>query len=424
MDSRRMIRCDVEEAVGSLAAGDHVVLPPGCGGATAVERELARQSERLRGLTIYSGLLLGDYPFLLEDGPFHYGTWHLMGPVRAHLEAGRASFYPIRGSQVIPMFARGDLDIDVAVVHVSPPDRHGFCSLGVSASYPRALAALARRTLALVNQRMPRTYDTVMHTSQFDLMVEIDEPLLEHATPEVDEVSRAIGERVAAMIEDDCLLQIGIGAIPEAVLESVAAAGRHGLTLWGMGTDRIIDLVAAGVLGSGTRPAVVSAELMGSERLFRFADENPAIVMRGFDEVLDPVVMAAQGAMVSVNSAVQIDLTGQVNAEYLNGRQLSGIGGGFDFLQGALLSPGGRSIIALPSEAGGGRFSRIVPALPSGTPVSVPRHHVQTVITEHGAAELRGASLRERAQRLIDIAAPQFREELRAAAWDEQPSAV
>ncbi len=424
MGDRQMLRCDVEAAVATLDPGDHVVLPPGCGGATAVERELARQHERLRGLTIYSGLLLGTYPFLLEAGSFHYGTWHLTAPVRSHLDAGRASFYPIRGSQVVPMFARGDLRVDVAVVHVSPPDRHGYCSLGVSASYPRALAGLASRTLALVNARMPRTYDTFMHVSEFDLMVEVDESLLEHVTPDVDDVSRAIGAEVAALIGDDCLLQIGIGAIPEAVLDSVAAAGRHGITLWGMGTDRIIDLLAGGVLASRGRPAVVSAELMGSERLFRFVDENPAVVMRGFDEVLDPAVMAGHGQMVSVNSAVQIDLTGQVNAEYLNGRQLSGIGGGFDFLQGALRSPGGRSIIALPSEAGGGRFSRIVPTLPAGTPVSVPRHHVQTVITEHGVAELRGASLKQRAERLIEIAAPQFREELRAAAFGERATAA
>ena len=419
-----MIRCDLQEAVATLTPNDHVVLPPGCGGVPVLERELAAQHERLRGLTVYSGLLLGDYPFLLDDAPFHYGTWHLMGPVRPYLETGAASFYPIRGSQVVPMFARGDLTVDMAVVHVSPPDRHGWCSLGVSTSYPRAIARLARRTLAIVNPRMPRTLDTFMHVSEFDLLVEVVEPLLQHTTSEVDDVSRAIGREVAELIADDTVLQIGIGAIPEAVLDSVAAAGRRGLTLWGMGTDRIIDLIDAGVLGSRDRPAVVSAELMGSERLFGYVDQNPSIIMRGFDEVLDPEVITRAGSMVSVNSAVQIDLSGQVNAEYLNGHQLSGIGGGFDFLQGALRSPGGRSIIALPSEAGGGRFSRIVPALPAGTPVSVPRHHVQTVITEHGVAHLAGASMRERAERLIAVAAPQFREDLRAKALGPQASAA
>jgi 4-hydroxybutyrate CoA-transferase len=264
---------------------------------------------------------------------------------------------------------------------------------------------------------MPRTHDTHLHVSEIDVLVEIDEPLAEHHAPAIDAVSDTIGRQVAELIPDDAVLQIGIGAIPEAVLASVAESGRTGLTLWGMGVDSIVELVERGVLGGKGKPAVVSAELMGSRRLFDFVDDNPEVLMRPFDEVLDPFTIAQQGTVVSVNSAIEIDLAGQVNSEVVNGVQLSGIGGGFDFIQGALRSPGGRSVIALPSEAGRGRFSRIVPKLPDGAPVSVPRHYVQTVITEHGTARLDGLSARQRAEALIEIAAPQFREELAAAAF-------
>jgi 4-hydroxybutyrate CoA-transferase len=400
-----------------LAPADRVVLPPGCSEVVAFERELLRQSDRLRGMTIYSGLLLGDYAFLGEPGTFNYGTWHVMGPIKQRVAAGDVAFHPMRGSQVPNVFRHGRLTADVAVVHVSPPDAGGYCSLGVSTSYPQTVARLATRTIAVVNPRMPRTHDTHLHVSEIDILVEIDEPLAEHHAPAIDAVSDTIGRQVAELIPDDAVLQIGIGAIPEAVLASVAESGRTGLTLWGMGVDSIVELVERGVLGGTGKPAVVSAELMGSRRLFDFVDDNPEVLMRPFDEVLDPFTIARQGTVVSVNSAIEIDLTGQVNSEVVNGVQLSGIGGGFDFIQGALRSPDGRSVIALPSEAGRGRFSRIVPKLPDGAPVSVPRHYVQTVITEHGTARLDGLSARQRAEALIEIAAPQFREELAAAAF-------
>lgn len=415
----------IEEAVGSIEPDERLVLPPGCGEALAFERELAVQRDRLAGLRISSGLLLSDYPFLRDGHAFRYSTWHVMPPIRDRLSSGEVEFFPIRGSMVTELLRRGVIGADVAVVQVSPPDRHGFCSLGVSGSYTDALVRLAGRVIAIVNEQMPRVHgDCWMHVSEIDLMVEADEPLVAYRGLEPDPVSERIGERVAELVPDGAVLQIGIGNIPEAVLSSLAAAGRRGLTLWGMATDGIRQLEEAGALARPPRPAVVTAELMGSPLLFEFAHDNPSVRLRPFEAVLDPPTMAAAGRLVSVNSALQVDLTGQVNAETVGGRQISGIGGSFDFIQGAFLS-GGRSIIALPSEAGGGRHSRIVPSLAAGTPVSVPRHHIQTVVTEHGVAELEGLSALERAAALAEIASPRFRDELReAAAGDRQALAV
>jgi 4-hydroxybutyrate CoA-transferase len=404
------------EAVERLGPDDSVVLPPGCSEALAIERELGAQRDRLAGMRISSGLLLGDYGFLGDDDAYRYSTWHVMRPVRDQVAAGTVDFFPIRGSRVVPLFAEGHLDPGVAVVHVSPPDADGMCSLGTSASYPWTLAKLSERTIAQVNPRMPRACGTAkLAYEDFDIVVEVDEPLVEYQSPsEIDEQSQTIGGLVAELIPDGATLQIGIGAIPEALLASLAAAGRHGLMLWGMGVDSAVDLLEQGVLGSAGRPAVVTAEMMGTRKLFDFAAENPEVELEPFETVLDPVAMARVSPFISVNSAVEIDLSGQINSEFASGKQISGVGGGYDFLTGGWMSEGGRSVIAMTATAGGGRFSRIVAGLDPAAPVSVPRHHVQTVVTEYGVAHLDGLSLPRRAEALIAIAAPQFREELGA----------
>lgn len=424
MSSARPETLSAADAVGTLTPDLSVVLPPGCSEALAIEAELGAQRERLAGMAISSGLLLGDYGFLGGEGEYRYSTWHVMAPVRAGIEDGSVDFFPIRGSRVMSLFEDGHLRPDVAVVHVSPPDSHGYCSLGTSASYPLTLARIADRVIAQVNPQMPRTLSSsYLNVADFDVIVEVDEPLLEYGSPQIDEVSRQIGEQVAELIPDGATLQIGIGSIPEAVLDSLASAGRRGLTLWGMGVDSAVDLIGQGVLGGNGRPAIVTAEMMGTRKLFDFAAENPAVLLEPFEVVLDPGQMVAAGKFISVNSAVEIDLSGQVNAEFAGGRQISGVGGGFDFLTGALNCPGGRSVIAISADAGNGRFSRIVPSLAPGAPVSVPRHHVQTVVTEHGVAHLDGLPLRRRAEALIAIAAPQFRDELRAALDGEEATA-
>lgn len=404
------------DAVGSLTPDSSVVLPPGCSEVLAFERELGSQRERLAGMRISSGLLLGDYAFLGDGTEYRYTTWHVMGPVRQFVADGVAAFLPIKGSQVTRLFARGRLEPDVAVVHVSPPDAQGRCSLGTSASYPLSLARMARRVIAQVNPAMPRSISSEhLQLSDFDIVVEVDEPLLEYTSAPVDATSQRIGELVSELIPDGAVLQIGIGGIPEALLTCLQASGRRNLTLWGMGVDSAVELVEQGVFGGGERPAIVTAEMMGTRKLFDFAHENPQVQLEPFEHVLDPREMALSDSFISVNSAVEIDLTGQVNSEFLGGKQLSGVGGGFDFLSGGLLSRNGRSIIALTAEAGGGKFSRIVPRLAPDAPVSVPRHCVQTVVTEYGVAHLEGLSLQQRAAALIEIASPRFRDELAAA---------
>ncbi len=400
----------------SLTPESSVVLPPGCSEVLAIERELENQRERLAGMRISSGLLLGGYEFLGDGTEYRYTTWHVMAPMRQMVADGLVEFFPIRGSQVAGLFARGMLEPDVAVVHVSPPDGHGRCSLGTSASYPLALARMAKRVIAQVNPAMPFAVSSdYLQMTDFDMVVEVDEPLLEYTASGIDATSQTIGTLVCDLIPDGAVLQIGIGSIPEALLESLASSGRRDLTLWGMGVDSAVELVQEGVFGGKNQPAIVTAEMMGTRKLFDFAHENPQVLLEPFERVLDPREMASKGPFISVNSAVEIDLTGQVNSEFLGGKQLSGIGGGFDFISGALLSEGGRSVVALTAEAGGGKFSRIVPSLSPDAPVSVPRHCVQTVVTEYGVAHLDGLSLRERAAALIEIASPRFRDELTAA---------
>ncbi|MCY3785752.1 MAG: 4-hydroxybutyrate CoA-transferase, partial [bacterium] len=291
----------------------------------------------------------------------------------------------------------------------------GRCSLGTSTSYPLTLARLAPTVIAQVNPRMPRVAgEASLHASEIDWLVEVDEPLREHPPPAVGTTAAAIGDHLAALIPSGTTLQVGIGAVPEALLLNLCAANISDLRIYGMGVDAIAALDAAGRLraaGDGP-PAALCAELMGTTALFDYADDNPALEMHPFDTILDPAHIASFEGFVSVNSAVQVDLMGQANVEHLGGDQLSGVGGGFDFAQGAWLSPGGKSIIAMPSTNRRGDVSRIVARLDPDTPVSVPRHFTQYVVTEHGVADLAGLGLRERAEALIAVAAPRFRDEL------------
>ena len=403
----------VAEAVGTLEPTSAVLLPPGAGGANAVEREIGRQADRLGGLDVYSGLLLSDYPFLQEG--IRYTTWHVMPPVRRAVAEGTVRFLPIRGSQVSQLFRSGRLPLDVAVVHVSPPDGDGLCSLGTSTSYPLALARLAPTVIAQVNPRMPRVArDASLHISEIDWLTEVDDPLGAHERAAITPTAATIGDHLAALIPSGTTLQVGIGAIPEALLQNLCHSDVGDLRIYGMGVDAIVALAEAGRLRSGDdgRPSALCAELMGTTTLFDYADGNPALEMHPFDTILDPAHIASFEGFVSVNSAVQVDLMGQANVEHLGGAQLSGVGGGYDFAQGAWLSPGGKCIIAMPSTNRRGDVSRIVAQLDPATPVGVPRHFTQYVVTEHGVADLTGLGLRERAEALIAVAAPQFRDEL------------
>jgi 4-hydroxybutyrate CoA-transferase len=305
------------------------------------------------------------------------------------------------------------------LVHAAPPDRHGYLSLGVSVSVSLPAARRAPLVLAQVNPHMPRTLGNgSLHRSQIDVWVEVDEPLLAYPPPVVGEVERAIGSAVAAIVPDGAVVQVGVGAIPQAVLESLH--GHRRLALHSLLVEAAIPLVERGVVDGSAkrvhRGRMDIGEIMGTRRLFDFVHDNAAVSMETSELVHDPAFVAQLDRFVAVNSALEIDLTGQVTAESVGGRQVAGIGGQFDFFLGASRSRGGAAIVALPSTGRDGTLSRIVPRLGAGAAVTTPRFLADWVVTEHGAARLRGRGARERAAALIAVAHPRFREELERSA--------
>jgi 4-hydroxybutyrate CoA-transferase len=322
----------------------------------------------------------------------------------------------------IPHLLTSYLPVDVAMVTVSPPDKAGWCSLGVSVDYTKPAVEQARLVLAEVNPSMPRTHgDSFVHVSQIDWFIPVDEPILELPPAPLGEVDRAIGKHVASLVDDESCLQLGIGGIPDAVL-----ANLHGHKDLGihseMISDGVIDLVEAGVVTCRKktlhRGKMVLTLLMGSRRLYDWVDDNPFIEMHTVDYVNNPYVIARNRRMVSINSALEVDLLGQVSADTLGAMQYSGIGGQVDFVRGASLAEGGKAIIALPSTAKGGSVSRIGAMLAPGSAVTTSRQDVDYIITEHGVAHLKGSTVRQRIQALVSIAAPVFREELERKAHE------
>ena len=339
---------------------------------------------------------------------------------RDAVATGAATYVPAFLSDVPRLFSTRQLPLDVALLHVSPRDAHGFCSLGVSVDCALAAARAARLRIAQVNPRMPRTHgDSFLHIDNFDAVVEVDEPLPEGPSPAMSEDHRAVGRNIAELIDDGATLQLGIGAIPSAVLAMLSShrdLGIHSEVV----SDGVLDLITAGVINGSrktiNRGKLVVAFLNGSRRLYDFADDNPMLEMRTVDYTNDTRVILRLDNMVAINSALEIDLTGQVCAESLGTRMYSGVGGQMDFLRGAALSQGGHPVIALLSTAHGGKRSRIVPTLADGAAVTTTRAHVHWVVTEHGRVNLHGLDLAQRARALIGLAAPGFRDELSAAA--------
>jgi 4-hydroxybutyrate CoA-transferase len=339
---------------------------------------------------------------------------------REAVATGAATYVPVFLSDVPRLFSSGRLQLDVALLNVSPPDVHGFCSLGVSVDCSLAAARAARLRIAQVNPRMPRTHgDSFIHIDDIESFVDADEELPEASTVPVTDEHTAVGRLVAELVEDGATLQLGIGAIPNAVLAQLTDRrdlGIHSEVV----SDGVLELVRSGVI-TGSRKTVnrgkiVVAFLNGSRRLYDFADDNPMLEMRGVDYTNDTRVILRLDNMVAVNSALEIDLTGQVCAESLGSRMYSGVGGQMDFLRGAALSAGGQPVIALLSTARGGTTSRIVPTLADGAGVTTTRAHVHWVVTEHGRVNLHGMDLAQRARALIGLAAPGFRDDLSARA--------
>lgn len=414
----------LETAAEFIQSNSRVFVSGNAATPTPLLEALAARKDELQNVELVHVLQLGPDPFLAPEMEGHFRRRSLfVGPAdREAVNTGRADYVPISLHQVPWLFKRGVLPLDFALVQVSPPDEFGFVSLGVEIIAAKAAVESARKVIALVNPQMPRTLgDTFVHVSKFAAFVEVDMPLPILPRDPFGEVEAQIGKYVADLIDDGCTLQMGIGAIPDAVLANLQ--GRQDL---GIHTEMISDGVMEALergLVTGIKKTllpgkVVGTFVLGSERLYRFVHNNPLFEMRPADWVNNPFNVARNDKMIAINSALEVDLTGQVCADSIGTRIYSGFGGQLDFIRGAAASNGGKPIIALPSTSKQGTLSRIVPLLKPGAGVVTTRADVHYVVTEYGVAELFGKSLRERAQALIEIAHPNFREELAKAAFE------
>jgi acyl-CoA hydrolase len=420
--ARAYRKATLADAIGELRPGMRVLLPPGCGEPVALVAEICRQSTRLRDLTLMGGIHLGDYPWARpEHAELRYATWHMSPKLEEARVRGRVDFVPMRYFDLVTEFSRGGAWApDCVLVHCAPPDRQGYLSLGVAVGVSLPAARRAPLVIAQVNPNMPRTLGHgMLRKSQIDVCVEIDEALRPYPPTEPGEVERAIGRHLAALVPDGATVQVGVGAIPQGVLE--ALGGHRDLALHSLLVDSAVPLMERGVVNGAAkrvhRGRLDVAEVMGTTRLFEFVHDNRLVNMDSSALVHDPDYVARLDRFISINSALEVDLTGQVNAETLGARQVAGIGGQFDFVLGASRSRGGAAIIALPSTGRDGTVSRIVARLAEGAAVTTPRFLTDWVVTEHGAARVRGLSVRERARALAGIAHPRFRSELERAGY-------
>ena len=410
------------EAVASVRSGDQVYVHCAAATPSVLLDALVARAPELHDVGIVHLHIEGPGPHLAPEMAGHFRHRALfIGPnARAAVNEGRADYVPVFLSDVPHLFDSGSIPLDVVLVNATPPDAHGFCSLGTSVEAMHAAIRAAKTVIVQLNRSMPRTLgESFIHVNDIDLAVEVDQPPYEHATGPIGEVERRIGDHVAELVPDGATLQLGIGAIPAAT--ALALHGKHDLGIHTeMFTDAVVDLVEAGVVNGirkdRNRGKIVTAFLMGTQRLYDFVDDNPMVEMRSVDFTNDPHVIRSFRRMIAINSAIEVDLTGQVVADSIGHRLYSGVGGQMDFIRGAALAPEGRAIIALPSTAAGGTVSRIAVALHEGAGVVTTRAHVRTVVTEWGVAELFGKSLRERAHALIAIAHPDLRDELTAGA--------
>jgi acetyl-CoA hydrolase len=411
------------EAVKDIRSGDRVWIHPGCNTPVKLIDAMVARAPELEDVEVVHILTLADAPYVEAGMERHFRHRALFtgGNVRRAVNEGRADFVPIHLHEVPSLITGGMMPIDVALVHLSPPDEHGFCSFGVGVDATKAAVEDARTVVALVNQKMPRALgDSFVHVSKLSRVVEVDEPILEHPmAPEISEVARRIGENIASLIPDGATLQMGIGEIPDAVLDFLEDK-RHLGVHTEMFSDGLVDLFEAGVVTNEKktlhRGKIVASFVIGTRRAFDFVDNNPFMEFHPNEYVNDPFIVAQNDNMVAINSAISVDLTGQVCADSIGTRVYSGFGGQLDFVRGAARAKGGVPIIALPSTARDGKVSRLVDTLLPGSGVVTTRADVHYVVTEYGIAHLWGRSLRQRARSLIDIAHPDFREELERAA--------
>ena len=407
-----------DEALRCVESGMRVYIQPGCAEPETLVEALIRRGSSVHDVEIVHMMTMGCAPYVAPEmeGRFRHNAMFIGGNVREAINEGRADYTPIYLSEIEELFESGAMPIDVALIEVSLPDSHGYCSFGVGVDTTLTAAKCARYVVAQVNGHMPRTYgDSFIHVSDIDVVVESSRPLCAMKPPQITDLHRAIARNVAGLIEDGAVLQTGIGGIPDAVLPFLSDRkdlGVHSELV----SDGVMPLIEAGVI-TGARKnfkprKIILGFALGTKKLFDFVDNNPIFEFHPTAYTNDPGLIARNDNMVAINSALQIYLTGQVCSDSVGTHFYSGIGGQVDFIRGASRSKGGKPIIAIPSTAKNGAISRIVPMLSPGAGVVTSRGLVRYVVTEYGVAYLHGKTIRERAQALIEIAHPNFREEL------------
>ena len=403
-----------EKAAEKIKSGNRVVIGHAVGEPTAVIDAMVANCQAYENVEIVHMVAMNksEYAKPGMEKHFRHNSLFVGGNTREAVSSGRADFTPCYFSEVPKLF-REELPVDVAIIQVTAPDKHGYCSYGVSNDYTKPAAECAKLVIAEVNNKMPRTMgDNFIHVSEIDYIVEFDHQVVELSPPKIGDVEKAIGENCASLVEDGSTLQLGIGAIPDAVLlflKDKKDLGIHSEMI----SDGVVELVEAGVINCKAKTIhkgkIVVTFLMGTQRLYDFANDNPMVEMYPVDYVNDPIVIMKNSKMVSINSCVQVDLMGQVASESIGLKQISGVGGQIDFVRGSNMCKDGKSIMAMSSTAAHGKISKIVSLLDDGSAVTTGRNDVNYVVTEYGVAKLKGKNLKDRATALINIAHPNFR---------------
>ncbi len=416
MDDYKSKLCTAAEAVSHIKSGDRVVVTHATGEPVLLTDAMVENAAAYKDVEVVHMVAMGKAGYCKPEMAEHFrhNSLFLGGSTRKAIEEGRGDFTPVYFHKIPDLF-RGSLHPNVVLLHLSPPDEHGYCSFGVSVDYTKPVAEVADIRIAQINRHMPRTLgDSFIHVSRLDYIVEEDTPLIELKPPVISDIEQAIGKNCASIIEDGDTLQLGIGAIPDAVL--LFLKEKRGLGIHSeMFSDGVVELVEAGVIDNSrknvNRGKSIATFLMGTRRLYDYVHNNPEVQMMPVDYVNNPVVIAQNDNLVSINSCVQVDLLGQVVSTSVGLRQISGVGGQVDFVRGANMGKNGRTIMAMPATSKG-VISKIVPFIDEGAAVTTSRYDVNYVVTEYGVAQLQGKTLRQRARALIGIAHPNFKDEL------------
>jgi 4-hydroxybutyrate CoA-transferase len=413
-----------EEAVKAIKSRDKIIVQPGCAAPLSLINAMVQRKDELEDVELYHILVVGNLPYTQPgmEKHFKHKAFFIGANARAAVNEGRAEFIPIFLSEVTMLFKRGIIQADVALIHVSPPDEHGFCSYGIDVGNIKTPAEKSKCVIAQVNKKMPRGLgNSFIHVNKIDYIVEVDEPLQElpqvdpDTTPETMAIFDKIGRHIANLIEDGSTLQMGIGALPDAVLPYLHDKNDLGVHTE-MFSDGLISLVEEGVVNGEKKTLhpgkIIAGFVLGTKRSFNFIDNNPIFEFHPQEYVNNPFLIAQNNKMIAINSAIEIDLTGQVCADTIGTKFFSGIGGQVDFVRGAAHSEGGKPIIALPAATKDLKYSKIVSTLKPGAGVVTSRGDVHYVVTEYGSVNLFGKTVQERVRCLIEIAHPAFRDEL------------